>query len=146
MLVTTNKDFVFLKEAQDNFNKILGGSKQFGGVSEFSLKAIVSDSLPVSMYVENKKLNLETGNFVEIAIKLPTDVYLPIDSHWPMERFNEVQEALKTNDKILIKKSNSNIKFDINDRRSIITKNSVLTSKVLDKSKFIELNISKVLF
>ena len=57
------------------------------------------------MYVENKKLNLETGNFVEIAIKLPTDVYLPIDSHWPMERFNEVQEALKTNDKILIKKA-----------------------------------------
>ena len=39
-----------------------------------------------------------------------------------------------------------NIKFDINDRRSKITKNSVLTSKVLDKSKFIELNIFKVLF
>ena len=40
---------------------------------------------------------------------------------------------------------NDNIKFDINDRRSKITKNSVLTSKVLDRSKFIELNISKVL-
>ena len=108
-LGSVNKDFVFLKEAQDNFNKILGGSKQFGGVSEFSLKAIVSDSLPVSMYVENKKLNLETGNFVEIAIKLPTDVYLPIDSHWPMERFNEVQEALKTNDKIQIKKARESL-------------------------------------
>ena len=34
-LGSVNKDFVFLKDAQDNFNKILVGSKQFGGISDF---------------------------------------------------------------------------------------------------------------
>ena len=100
-----DKNLGFLKDSQDNFNKILGGVKQFGGISEFSLKAIVSEFLPASLYIENAKLNPETGNFVEIAIKLPTDVLLPIDSHWPIERFNDVQNAINKNDKVILKEA-----------------------------------------
>ena len=47
----------FLKESQDTFNKVLGGVKQFGGTSEWTLKAIVSETLPNEMYIENAKLN-----------------------------------------------------------------------------------------
>ncbi len=100
-----DKDLGFLKESQDNFNKILGGVKQFGGISEFSLKAIISEFLPASLYIENAKLNPETGSFVEIAIKLPTDILLPIDSHWPVERFNDVQNAINQNDKENLKEA-----------------------------------------
>ena len=98
-----DKNLGFLKDSQDNFNKILGGVKQFGGISEYSLKAIISDFLPASLYIENAKLNPEKGNFVEIAIKLPTDVLLPIDSHWPVERFKDVQNAIYQNDKEILK-------------------------------------------
>jgi len=90
---------------EDNFNKILGGVKQFGGTAEWGLKAIVSDSLPNSMFVENAKLNPATRDFVEIAIKLPTNVLLPIDSHWPRERYADVVKAFNENDKESLKDS-----------------------------------------
>ena len=54
-----DKSLGFLKDSQDNFNKILGGVKQFGGTAEWGVKAIVSDSLPNSMFVENAKLKAE---------------------------------------------------------------------------------------
>ena len=57
------------------------------------------------MYIENAKLNPETRDFVEIAIKLPTNVLLPIDSHWPKERFKDVIEAFNSNDKEKLKNS-----------------------------------------
>ena len=100
-----DKSLGFLKESQDNFNKILGGVKQFGGTAEWGLKAIVSDSLPNSMFVENAKLNPATRDFVEIAIKLPTNVLLPIDSHWPQERYADVVKAFNKNDKESLKDS-----------------------------------------
>ena len=100
-----DKSLGFLKESQDNFNKILGGVKQFGGTAEWGLKAIVSDSLPNSMFVENAKLNPATRDFVEIAIKLPTNVLLPIDSHWPQERYADVVKAFNENDKESLKDS-----------------------------------------
>ena len=100
-----DKSLGFLKESQDNFNKILGGVKQFGGTAEWGLKAIVSDSLPNSMFVENAKLNPATRDFVEIAIKLPTNVLLPIDSHWPQERYADIVKAFNENDKESLKDS-----------------------------------------
>ena len=100
-----DKSLNFLKESQDTFNKVLGGVKQFGGTSEWTLKAIVSETLPNEMYIENAKLNPETRDFVEIAIKLPTNVLLPIDSHWPKERFKDVIEAFNSNDKEKLKNS-----------------------------------------
>ena len=98
-----DKSLGFLKESQDNFNKILGGVKQFGGTSEWTLKAIVAETLPNSFYVENAKLNPETRDFVEVAIKLPTNVLLPIDSHWPKERYKDVVNAFNQNDKEMLK-------------------------------------------
>ena len=98
-LSSFDKSLNFLKESQDNFNKILGGVKQYGTLSERGLKAIVSDILPNSMFVENAKLNPETKDFVEIAIKLPSNVLLPVDSHWPQERYKDVISAYNENDK-----------------------------------------------
>ena len=63
------------------------------------------DAFLMEMYIENAKLNPETRDFVEIAIKLPTNVLLPIDSHWPKERFKDVIEAFNSNDKEKLKNS-----------------------------------------
>jgi len=57
------------------------------------------------MFVENAKLNPATRDFVEIAIKLPTNVLLPIDSHWPQERYADIVKAFNENDKESLKDS-----------------------------------------
>ena len=100
-----DKTLGFLKEGQDNFNRILSGVKHFGGTSEWSLKAIVAETLPNSFYVENAKLNPETRDFVELAIKLPTNILLPIDSHWSKERYKDVVDAFYEKDQEKLKKA-----------------------------------------
>ena len=100
-----DKTLGFLKEGQDNFNRILSGVKHFGGTSEWSLKAIVAETLPNSFYVENAKLNPETRDFVELAIKLPTNILLPIDSHWSKERYKDVVDAFYESDEEKLKKA-----------------------------------------
>ena len=40
----------------------------------------------------------ETGDTVEFAIKLQ-DVLVPVDSHWPIEKFKEIDNAYQAKDK-----------------------------------------------
>ena len=40
----------------------------------------------------------ETGDTVEFAIKLQ-DVLVPVDSHWPIEKFKEIDNAYQSKDK-----------------------------------------------
>ena len=40
----------------------------------------------------------ETGDTVEFAIKLQ-DVLVPINSHWPIEKFKEIDNAYQLKDK-----------------------------------------------
>ena len=90
---------VSLNKSQDNFSRILAGVKQC-----FSGNALLKDLLPASQYIENVKMKPdETGDTVEFAIKLQ-DVLVPIDSHWPIEKFKEIDNAYQLKDKELSKK------------------------------------------
>ena len=90
-----NKQVEALNKSQDNFSRILAGVKQYGVLAEFSLASLLKDLLPASQYIENVKMKPdETGDTVEFAIKLQ-DVMVPLDSHWTIEKFKEIDNAYK---------------------------------------------------
>ena len=95
-----NRQVEVLNKSQENFSKILAGVKKYGTLAEFSLGSILSDLLPASQYVANMKMKPdETGENVEFAVKLQDEVLVPVDSHWPVEKFKAIEEAHQAKDK-----------------------------------------------
>ena len=88
-----------LNESQKGINKILAGVKKYGTLAEFSLGSLIKDLLPSSQYLSNIKMKEETGENVEFAIKLQEGVLVPVDSHFPVERFKAIQDAHQEDDK-----------------------------------------------
>mgnify|MGYP001479159136 FL=1 len=94
-----NKQVETLNKSQENFSRILAGVKQYGVLAEFSLASLLQDLLPATQYIENVKMKPEeTNDTVEFAIKLQ-DVLVPVDSHWPIEKFKEIDNAYQSKDK-----------------------------------------------
>ena len=93
-----NRQVSELNKSQDNFSKILSGVKTYGTLAEFGLGALLKDLLPSSQFVANVKMKEDTSETVEFAIKLQ-DVLLPIDSHWPVEKYKAIDDAYNANNK-----------------------------------------------
>ena len=93
-----NRQVSELNKSQDNFSKILSGVKTYGTLAEFGLGALLKDLLPASQFIANVKMKEDTSETVEFAIKLQ-DVLLPIDSHWPVEKYKAIDDAYNSNDK-----------------------------------------------
>jgi len=95
-----NKQVEDLNKSQASFSKILAGVKKYGTLAEFSLASILKDLLPASQYIANVKMKPdETGENVEFAVKLQGGVLVPIDSHWPVEKFQAISDAEEAKDK-----------------------------------------------
>jgi len=95
-----NKQVEDLNKSQASFSKILAGVKKYGTLAEFSLASILKDLLPASQYIANVKMKPdETGENVEFAVKLQGGVLVPIDSHWPIEKFQAISDAEEAKDK-----------------------------------------------
>mgnify|MGYP001245337822 CR=1 FL=1 len=94
-----NKQVSELNKSQENFSRILSGVKTYGTLAEFGLGSLLKDLLPANQFIENVKMRPdESSDTVEFAIKLQ-DVLLPIDSHWPIEKYKAIDEAYTSNDK-----------------------------------------------
>ena len=93
-----NRQVGELNKSQESFSKILSGVKSYGTLAEFGLGAILKDLLPASQFIGNVKMKEDTSETVEFAIKLQ-DVLLPIDSHWPIEKYKAIDDAFNANDK-----------------------------------------------
>ena len=95
-----NRKVEAINKSQDSFSRILAGVKQYGGLAEFSLAALLKDLLPATQYISNVKMKPdETRDLVEFAVKLQNDVLCPIDSHWPIEKYKAIDEAYQAKDK-----------------------------------------------
>ena len=94
-----NKQVEDLNKSQASFSKILAGVKKYGTLAEFSLASILKDLLPASQYIANVKMKEDTGENVEFAVKLQGGVLVPIDSHWPVEKFQAISDAEEAKDK-----------------------------------------------
>ena len=98
-----NKQVEDLNKSQASFSKILAGVKKYGTLAEFTLASILKDLLPASQYIANVKMKPdETSENVEFAVKLQDGVLVPIDSHWPIEKFQAISDAEEAKDKTAI--------------------------------------------
>ena len=97
-----NQQVEEINKSQDSFSRILAGVKQYGGLAEFSLAALLKDLLPASQYIANVKMKPEdTRDVVEFAVKLQ-DILCPIDSHWPIEKYKAIDEAYQEKNKDML--------------------------------------------
>lgn len=82
--------------------KVLGGVKTRGNLGEYQLGAILSEILAPEQYDTNVETVLKSGERVEYAIKLPNEngtVYLPIDSKFPMDTYEQLKDAQESGDR-----------------------------------------------
>ena len=94
-----NQQVSELNKSQDNFSRILSGVKTYGTLAEFGLGALLKDLLPASQFMTNVKMKEDTSENVEFAIKLQGDVLVPVDSHFPVEKFKAITDAHEADDK-----------------------------------------------
>ncbi|MDP6440251.1 MAG: DNA recombination protein RmuC [Pelagibacteraceae bacterium] len=94
-----NKQVEDLNRSQASFSKILAGVKKYGTLAEFSLASLLKDLLPASQYISNVKMKEDSGENVEFAVKLQDGILVPIDSHWPVEKFQAISDAEDAKDK-----------------------------------------------
>lgn len=82
-----------------DLKKIMEGVKTRGIYGEVQLGAIIEDILNKTQYVENYATKHGSNDRVEFAVKMPgkeEDVYLPIDSKFPVENYSRLIAAYDT--------------------------------------------------
>ena len=94
-----NAQVANLNKSQEGINKILAGVKKYGTLAEFSLASLLKDLLPPSQFISNVKMKEDTSENVEFAIKLQGNVLVPVDSHFPVEKFKAIDDAHQADDK-----------------------------------------------
>ena len=127
-----NKQVEALNKSQDNFSRILAGVKQYGVLAEFSLASLLKDLLPTSQYIENVKTKPdETGDTVEFAIKLQ-DVLVPVDSHWPIEKFKEIDNAYQSKDKEALAEARKDLAAAFRSKAKAVSSKYIAPPKTTD--------------
>ena len=127
-----NKQVEALNKSQDNFSRILAGVKQYGVLAEFSLASLLKDLLPASQYIENVKMKPdETGDTVEFAIKLQ-DVLVPVDSHWPIEKFKDIDNAYQSKDKEALAEARKDLAVAFRSKAKAVSSKYIAPPKTTD--------------
>ena len=127
-----NKQVEALNKGQDNFSRILAGVKQYGVLAEFSLASLLKDLLPASQYIENVKMKPdETGDTVEFAIKLQ-DVLVPVDSHWPIEKFKDIDNAYQAKDKEALADARKDLASAFRNKAKAVSSKYIAPPKTTD--------------
>ena len=104
-----------------DLKKVMEGVKTRGIYGEVQLGAIIEDSLNKSQYEENVITKQGSSDRVEFAVKMPgkeTDVYLPIDSKFPVENYSRLIAA-----------------YDKADKAEILTYQKALATDVKEQAK-----------
>ena len=127
-----NKQVEVLNKSQENFSRILAGVKQYGVLAEFSLASLLKDLLPASQFIENVKMKPdETSDTVEFAIKLQ-DVLVPIDSHWPVEKFKAIDDAYQNKDKEALADARKDLAAAFKNKAKAVSSKYIAPPKTTD--------------
>ena len=121
-----------LNESQRGINKILAGVKKYGTLAEFSLGSLLEDLLPSSQYLSNVKMKEDTGENVEYAIKLKEDVLVPVDSHFPVDKFKAIEDAFKNEDKKAAADARKNLAKAFRDKAKSVNDKYINPPKTTD--------------
>jgi len=93
-----------------DLKKVLSNVKTRGTLGEYQLEAILEQILSADQYAKNVATKKGSQAIVEFAIKLPgkephQEVWIPIDSKFPMEDYNRLLDAFEIGDTVQINAS-----------------------------------------
>ena len=121
-----------LNKSQESFSRILAGVKQYGVLAEFSLSSLLKDLLPAGQYIENIKMKPnETSDTVEFAIKLQ-DILVPVDSHWPIEKYKAIDDAYQNNDKLSLADARKDLAVAFRNKAKVVSSKYIAPPKTTD--------------
>ena len=122
-----------LNKSQEGINKILAGVKKYGTLAEFSLGSLLKDLLPTSQYISNVKMKPEdTSENVEFAIKLQDGVLVPVDSHFPVEKFKAIDDAYQADDKKAAAEARTKLARAFKDKAKSVNEKYIVPPKSTD--------------
>tara|TARA_B100000401_G_scaffold211307_1_gene142729 strand:+ start:58 stop:1113 length:1056 start_codon:yes stop_codon:yes gene_type:complete len=121
-----------LNESQKGINKILAGVKKYGTLAEFSLGSLINDLLPSSQYISNARMKEDTNENVEFAIKLQDEVLVPVDSHFPVEKFKAIQDAHQEDDKKALTDARAKLAKAFKDKAKSVNEKYIVPPKSTD--------------
>ena len=121
-----------LNKSQEDITKVLVGVKKYGTLAEFSLDALIKDLLPSSQYMINVKMKEDTGENVEFAIKLQDGVLVPVDSHFPVEKFKAIDDAYQTDDKKAAAEARTKLARAFKDKAKSVKEKYIVPPKSTD--------------
>jgi DNA recombination protein RmuC len=95
-----------LAEDVGGLKRTLSNVKTRGMMGEFQLENLLADIFSPDQYVKNAKTSPESTKVVEFALKIPTEdndyILLPIDSKFPIVRYEAVVQAADACDKVAL--------------------------------------------
>lgn len=107
-----------------DLKKVMEGVKTRGIYGEVQLGAIIEDTLNKSQYEENIITKHGSNDRVEFAVKMPgkeTDVFLPIDSKFPVENYSRLIAAYDNGDKTEITTFQKALAADVKEQAKKIS-------------------------
>ena len=96
------------------------------------MSSLIKDLLPSSQYLSNVKMKEETSENVEFAIKLQEGVLVPVDSHFPVERFKAIQDAHQEDDKKAIADARTKLAKAFKEKAKSINEKYIVPPKTTD--------------
>ncbi len=127
-----NQQVQLLNQSQEGITKILAGVKKYGTLAEFSLDALIKDLLPASHFMINVKMKENTSENVEFAIKLQGDVLVPIDSHFPVEKFKAITDGHDAEDKRLVAEARAKLATAFKAKAKSVNEKYIVPPKTTD--------------
>jgi Uncharacterized protein conserved in bacteria len=124
-----NQQVQLLNQSQEGITKILAGVKKYGTLAEFSLGSLIQDLLPSSQYLSNVRMKEDTSENVEFAIKLQDGVLVPVDSHFPVEKFKAIQDAHQDDDKKAIADARTKLAKAFKDKAKSVMEKYIVPPK-----------------
>ncbi|MBQ8985230.1 DNA recombination protein RmuC [Candidatus Saccharibacteria bacterium] len=115
-----------------DLKKVMEGVKTRGIYGEVQLGAIIEDVLSKNQYEENIITKSGSNDRVEFAVKMPgkeTDVFLPIDSKFPVENYSRLVAAYEEGNKTEIAEYQKALSSDVKEQAKKIS------TKYLDPPK-----------
>ncbi len=127
-----NQQVKLLNQSQEGINKILAGVKKYGTLAEFSLDALIKDLLPASQFMTNMKMKEDTSENVEFAIKLQGDILVPVDSHFPVEKFKAITDGYDGDDKRAIADARAKLATAFKSKAKSVNEKYIVPPKTTD--------------
>ena len=127
-----NQQVQLLNQSQESITKILAGVKKYGVLAEFSLDALIKDLLPASQFMTNVKMKEDTSENVEYAIRLQGDVMVPVDSHFPLEKFKAITDGYEADNKRAVADAKAKLATAFKNKAKSVNEKYIVPPKTTD--------------